>query len=98
MMKQVTILCSEEIQPLVQNTLIRKYSQAYAEFGDVTGNRPKDPRYIDSRNLSWPACVYMLMAEEDIARQIVADLREYASSCDVQPCLRVMAVPVEDYA
>jgi len=96
-MKQLTILCSDEIRERIIHTLDRAASEGYAEVGQVSGNRPKDPRYLDSRGMSWPAAMFIMVADEARVRQIVDELRTYAGQCDVQPCLRVMVVDLVEY-
>jgi hypothetical protein len=96
-MKQLTILCSEEIREKIIRTLNRFDTEGYAEVGRVTGNRPKDPRYLDSRDMTWPAAMFVMVADEGKVRQIVDELRAYAGQCDVQPCLRVMVVDLAEY-
>ncbi|MBN2430594.1 MAG: hypothetical protein JXQ27_03930 [Acidobacteria bacterium] len=96
-MKQLTILCSDEIRERIIHTLNRVDTGGYAEVGQVSGNRPKDPRYLDSRGMSWPAAMFVMVAEEAQVRQIVDELKDYAGHCDVQPCLRIMVLDLAEY-
>ena len=94
-MKQVTILCSEEIRAEVIRALHQSGVDAYAEVGGVTGRRPKDPRFIDSRDLAWPAAMFVLATDDQRATRLVEALRAFAGSCSVQPCLRVLVTATE---
>jgi len=96
-MKQLTILCSEEIRDKVMHALNSVDLQGYAEVGNVTGNRPKDKRYIDIRAMTWPATMFIALAGDEKVRQIIEGLKDYSDLCEIQPCLRVIVTEVVEY-
>lgn len=94
-MKQLSIFCSGDLEAKVVSALDRAGVEGYLRLGEATGNKFLPPQEIP-RTMVWQATVIVVPAvAPEKAEQIIEELQEYAGSCEVTPCLRIVQSAVE---
>ncbi len=96
-MKQLMILSSEEILDQVKRSISHAQLGCYAEIGSAYGHHAKDLRFVETQEMTWPASMFVILGEDEAVAGIVAELKQYAGSCDVKPCLQLIVTDVVDY-
>jgi hypothetical protein len=95
MMKQLTIICSSEIARKVERVLSASGIRGFFHTQGTGTHVEKKGPY--NQNLTWPADIFIVPAEEERLRPVIAKLTEYAGKCEIEPCLRMILVPVEEF-
>lgn len=95
MIKQLTIICSTEISDMVGKVLSRSGIRGFARFEGTGTNVLEKSAY--SHDLTWQSCVYLIPAEEEQLRGIIDKLKKYAGKCEIDPCLKMILSPVEEF-
>jgi hypothetical protein len=89
-MKQLTVLCSRDLEDRVVTALDNAGVEGYARHGDVSGNKFM-PQGQVPRTMTWEAVSFMVPAATDQQiESITGELRRFAGSCEIQPCLRMV--------
>jgi len=94
MIKQLTIFCSSELAEMVTGTLSASGIQGYMHLPGQGTNVVKKTAF--THDLTWPAEVYIVPAEETALRKIIDHLKNYASKCSIEPCLKLILSPVDE--
>jgi len=94
-MKQLTIYCSHELTDEVNRVLHRFEVEGFINMSGLTGNKLK-PRGSYEKDLAWSAAAFVVFAEADRLKSITTALKDYADRCEVEPCLRMVVVPIEE--
>ncbi len=93
-MKQITIYCGEELNEPVTQILHKHEVDSFVHMPELYGTTLKEHGSFQ-KDLAWQACAYILFIENGKVTNLMADLRELTDHCEVQPCLRVTATPIE---
>jgi hypothetical protein len=93
-MKQVTIYCGEELNEPVTHLLHKHQVGSFVHVPELYGNTMKEHGSF-RKDLAWQACAYILFIDDVKVKNLMADLQHLAENCEVQPCLRVTVVPIE---
>lgn len=94
MIKQLKIICSNELGEMVRKVLSKAGVQGYFRLDGEGTNVKEKSAY--SHDLTWPACMYVVPAEEEKLRVIIDELKSYAGKCKEEPCLKLILSPVEE--
>ena len=95
-MKLVQVFCSRDLEHRVLRVLDDAGVEGYLRMGDATGGKFL-PRGDVPRTMTWEAVSYIVpFASEEAVARITRDLRDYAGHCEIEPCLRLLVLPVED--
>lgn len=94
-MKQLTIFCSRDLENRVIAVLDRAGIDGFFRAGAATGNKFVPGGQVP-RTESWEAAMFVVPAVEgEKIDSILGALAEYARSCEIEPCLRVVVSAVE---
>jgi len=93
-MKQLTILCSFDLNDTVRDALVAAGIDGFVEIPKAVGFKP-GARADFGRTPHWEATVFIAPAEDDAARAAAERLARYAGSCEHEPCLRVLVTALE---
>jgi hypothetical protein len=93
--KQITILCSNDLVPEVQQALVRAGVEGFLHIPGGVGVMPgaAAPRGDWPR---WEADMVVAPVPDDLVSKVLEPLRRYAGSCEVAPCLRVLVSALEE--
>lgn len=93
-MKQITILCSSDLAPQVQEALVRGGVEGFLHVPNAVGVKPgaAAPRGQWPR---WDAEMFVAPVPDEAVPKIVQPLEALASQCEVAPCLRILVAPLE---
>lgn len=95
-MKQVTIYCSRDLETRVVTALDHAGVEGYLRLAGATGNRFGAPGQVP-RSIAWEATLFLVPgADEGGVRAIVEQLEEYAGSCEIAPCLRIVVASIDE--
>ena len=95
-MKQLSVYVSRDLESHVVQALDHAGVEAYLRLGEATGMRSTAPGQLP-RTVSWDAALYLVpAAEERSIRTVIEALREFAGTCEVGPCLRMVVAPVDE--
>ena len=94
-MKQLTIYSSRELTDEVNRVLHDVQVEGFITMSELTGNKLK-PRGSYEKDMAWSATAFVVFTEADRVKEITAALRDYADRCEVEPCLRMVVVPIEE--
>jgi hypothetical protein len=94
-MKQLMIFCSRDLEDRVIGVLDQAGIDGFFRTGAATGNKFVPGGRVP-RTQSWEAAMFVVpaVAAEKID-SILGALAEYARSCEIEPCLRVIVSSVE---
>jgi len=93
--KQLTIYCSRDLENHVVNALDHARLEGFLRIGGASGSKFCDPGDVP-RTMDWEATIFLVpCAQETQVQNVVAELAEYAKSCDTYPCLRIVVTAVE---
>jgi hypothetical protein len=95
MMKQLTIICSSEIAKSVERTLSASGVRGFFHMQGTGTHVEKKGPY--SHDLTWPADTFIVPAEEDKVKTIITKLYSFVGKCDIEPCLRMIVTPIEEF-
>ena len=95
MYKQLTIICNNQIAKTVEQTLSRAGIQGFAHMQGTGTNVFTKSAF--SQDLTWPADIFIVPTEEDLVKDIVDRLKQYAGQCREEPCLKLIVSPVEEF-
>ena len=94
-MRQLSITVSRDLEDRVVDALEAAGVEGFVRVEHATGNKFQDSPELP-RTLTWDASLFIVPAADDEAvNRIASDLERYAGSCEIQPCLRLVATPVE---
>jgi hypothetical protein len=95
-MRQLTLYCSRDLEDRVISALDRAGVHGFLRVGDATGNKFL-PQGEVPRTMTWEASLIVVpVVPSEKVDQIVKELREYAGSCEIDPCLRLTVSPVDE--
>jgi hypothetical protein len=95
-MKQLTIFCSRDEEERVVSAFDHAEIPSYVRIGEATGNRFFDRGQIP-RSMTWEATMFVVPAVPvDRVEAAVKELRAYATSCAIEPCMRIVVSPVDE--
>lgn len=95
-MKQLSVFVSRDLESHVVQALDHAGVDAYLRVGDATGVRFTAPGQLP-RTVSWEAAWFVVPAAEEATVQTVVDeLRGFAGTCEFEPCLRMVVIPVDE--
>ena len=95
MIKQLTIICNTEISGMVRKTLSRSGIQGFAHMQGAGTHVEKKSAWAN--DLTWPADLFIIPAEEELLRGIIKRLKDYSGKCEIQPCLKLILSSVEEF-
>ncbi|HOO56650.1 MAG TPA: hypothetical protein PLN69_07490 [bacterium] len=95
MVKMLMIICSSEISDKVTRVLSKSDIEGYARFEGTGTNIEEKSAY--SRDVTWPGCTFIIPAEESQLRPIIHELKGYAGKCEIEPCLKLILSPVDEF-
>ena len=94
-MNQLAIYCSRDIEDRVVRALDAAGVGGFLHVAHATGNKFKPGDELP-RLLTWDAVLSLVPAvAEDRVDTIMRQLADYAGSCEVDPCLRMVVSAVE---
>ncbi len=94
-MKQLAIYCSRDLEDRIVRTLDRAGLEGYLRVGNATGHKFRPGRELPG-TVAWEAVLLVAPAvPEQLVDTIAAELEQYAGSCEVRPCLRLVVSSVE---
>ena len=94
MIKQLMIFCSSDIANVVSKELSASGIQGYMRLAGHGTNVEKKTAF--SHDLTWPADVFIIPADETKIRRIMSGLKAYAGKCDMEPCLKMILSSVDE--
>lgn len=94
-MKQLTIYCSEELTDEVNHVLHKYEVEGFIHMPGIYGNKLK-PRGSYEKDQIWQAAAFTVFPEENKLTSIMNELQGYARKCNIEPCLRMVVLPVEE--
>ena len=94
MNKQLTIFCSSEIAGMVTGVLSSSGIKGFMHLRGMGTNVIKKTAL--THDLTWPADVFIVPAEEKAVRHIVEKLKSYAGKCEIEPCLKLIVSSVDE--
>lgn len=98
-MKQLTILCSDNIAENVSMVLEKHIEKdGYVRLTNGYGVKcrvPVEGAYT-GRCIPWEAEVFFMALPDETTRLIVDELKHYAANCDIAPCLRMIVSAAEE--
>ncbi len=95
-MRQMTVFCSRDLEPRVVSAFDRAGVEGYLRLSGATGQKFMPPGQVP-RTMTWEALALVVPAANDGAvESVVAELRIYAGSCEIQPCLRIVVAPIDE--
>jgi hypothetical protein len=93
-MRQVTVYVSHDLEARVVHALDHADIDGYVRVAGATGTRFAPPGQLP-RTVTWEATLFLVpAADEGQVRRIVEELREFAGTCEVEPCLRIVVADV----
>ncbi len=94
-MKQLVIYCSEDLEHRVVSSIDRHGAEGYLAIPNAVGHKFLEPGTLP-RSVSFEAVMIVVPgASEACVAGILADLQHMAQQCEIQPCLRVSVLDVE---
>ena len=94
MIKQLMIFCSSDIADVVTKELSTSGIQGYMHLSGQGTNIEKKSAF--SHDLTWPAEVFIVPADETKIRKIMGSLKGYAGKCEMEPCLKLILSSVDE--
>ena len=95
-MKQLTVFASEDLEDRVVAAFDHAGIDAYMRIGEATGVRFSAPGQLP-RTMTWAATLFLVpAAERDSIDRVITELRQYAGTCEIEPCLRMVVAPVDE--
>ncbi|MFA6449938.1 MAG: hypothetical protein WCX65_10735 [bacterium] len=94
MNKQLTIFCSSEISDMVIGILSSSGIKGFMHLQGTGTNVIKKTAF--AHDLTWPADVFIVPAEEQPIRNILEHLKNYAGKCEIEPCLKLILSSVDE--
>jgi len=95
-MKQLTIICSPELNDKVVSILAKHRLEGFLEIGQVTGNQFESRDRL-SPTVTWEGVMLQTWIREDaVSAAVSADLVELRKDCASHPCLRFYLGPAEE--
>ncbi|MFC2173531.1 hypothetical protein ACFLU6_12995 [Acidobacteriota bacterium] len=95
-MKQLTILCSEELIDRIIFALKEEGIEGYIHIPEAYANRFTQDDPI-SPFVTWGATVLIVPAPGDVVRRVTERLKKYAGECKDEPCLKIMVSSLEEF-
>ena len=95
-MKQLTLYCSRDLEDRVVTALDRAGVHGFVHVAEATGNKFLPAGEVP-RTMTWEASLIVVPAvPPEKVEPIVKELREYAGSCEIDPCLHVTVSPLDE--
>jgi len=95
-MKQLTVFCSNDEESRVITALDHAGIKGFFRMGDASGNKFVEPGQVP-RTVAWEAVMIVVpSAPEESIRAVMGNLGEYARSCTIEPCLRMVVSSVDE--
>jgi len=95
-MKQLSVYASEDLEDRVVAAFDHAGVDAYMKIGDATGVRFSAPGQLP-RTMTWGATLFVVPAADRASiDRVVGELKQYAGTCEVEPCLRIVVSAVEE--
>jgi hypothetical protein len=95
-MRQLTIYCSSDEESRVITALDHAGVPGFFRIGDGSGNRFVDPGQVP-RTFAWEAVMIVVpTTSEEKIRAVTDELAKYTHSCDIDPCVRIVASEAEE--
>jgi hypothetical protein len=94
-MKQLTVYCSRDLEDRVIAALDHAGAEGFFRVGGSSGSKFLPAGELP-RTTSWDAVAFTVPAiEADAAMKVVDELETFADACEIQPCLRIVLIPIE---
>lgn len=95
-MRQLSVYVSQDLEARVVHAFDHAGVDGYLRVGGATGVRFTGPGQLP-RTVTWEASLFLVPSADDgQVRRIVEELREFAGTCDVEPCLRIVVADIAE--
>jgi hypothetical protein len=95
-MKQLTLYCSRDLEDRVISALDRADVHGFVRVAEATGNKFLPAGEVP-RTMTWEASLIVVpVVPPEKVERIVRELKEYAGSCEIEPCLHVTVSSVDE--
>ena len=88
------IFCSSEISGMVVSILTNAGVKGFMHLQGTGTNVIQKTAF--SHDLTWPADVFIVPAEETALRGVVDKLKSYAGKCEIDPCLKLILSTIDE--
>jgi hypothetical protein len=93
-MRQVTVYVSHDLEARVVHAFDHAGIDGYLRVAGATGARFASAGQLP-RTVTWKASLFLVPAADEVqVRRVVEELREFAGTCEVEPCLRIVVADV----
>lgn len=95
-MHQVAVYVSHDLEARVVHAFDHAGIDGYLRVGGATGVRFTAPGQLP-RTVTWDASLFLVPSAADAqVRKVVEELREFAGTCEFEPCLRIVVSRIEE--
>jgi hypothetical protein len=95
-MKQLSVFVSRDLESRVEHAFDHAGIDTYLRIGDATGVRFTAAGQLP-RTTTWDAALFVIpAADEGAIRTVMDELRQFAGTCEFEPCLRMVVTSVDE--
>lgn len=93
-MKQLTIYCADELNEKVRHILHHYDLEGFIHKPGLFATRFK-PEGTYGKDMTWQANAFILFSEEEQIRGITQEIQGLIDASEIEPCLRIVVIPIE---